>query len=67
MIHPDDMNAVGDWELYGPRSAELPVLVRQLAGAGMRLDDIEALLERALRDELARRETAGDGEGSRAG
>jgi hypothetical protein len=58
MIHPDDVNAVRDWMLYGPKSSEMHVLVERLAETGMRLADIEALLEQALRAELAKREAA---------
>lgn len=56
MIHPDDVNAVRDWMLYGPKSAEMHVLVERLAQTGMRLAEVEALLEQALKNEIARRE-----------
>jgi hypothetical protein len=52
MVHPDDVNAVRDWVLYGPRNAEIPRLVDALAQAGMRLDHIENLIESFLRERL---------------
>ncbi len=52
-IHPDDRDAVYNWELYGPKSGRIPELVIQLAQAGMRLADIEAEIEGVLRDKLA--------------
>ncbi|MBB4041629.1 uncharacterized protein YwgA [Microvirga flocculans] len=58
-IHPDDRDAVYDWELYGPKSGRIPELIIQLAQAGMRLADIEARVEAALQDALAERENDG--------
>lgn len=52
MIHPDDVNGARDWELYGPRNADIPRLVYALAESGMRLDAIEALIEALLREKL---------------
>ncbi|MBZ6078956.1 hypothetical protein [Microvirga puerhi] len=52
MIHPDDVNGVGDWELFGPRKAEIPRLVSALAKRGMRLDEIEDLIEDLLKKKL---------------
>ncbi len=53
MIHPDDVNAVRDWLLFGPRNDEIPRLVDALAETGMRLDEIESLIEATLREKLA--------------
>jgi hypothetical protein len=56
-IHPDDVNGARDWELYGPRNADIPRLVYALAESGLRLDAIESLIEALLRDKLRERET----------
>jgi hypothetical protein len=55
MIHPDDVSKVRAWEIYGPTGAEIPRLVADLAETGMRLAEIEALIEQVLRRELADR------------
>lgn len=61
MIHPDDVSRVRAWEIYGPTDAEISRLVADLADTGMRLAEIEALIEQVLRRELADR-TGGDRE-----
>jgi hypothetical protein len=55
-IHRDDVNGARDWELYGPRNGEIPRLVYALAETGMRLDDVEDLIDALLRDKLRERE-----------
>lgn len=52
VIHPDDLNPVRDWGLFGPRNVEIPRLIDALAEAGMRLDDIESLIVGFLRAKL---------------
>ncbi|WP_147278912.1 hypothetical protein [Paracoccus versutus] len=54
--HPDEA-ALLDWAHYGPKNSDIWNLVRCLAHQhGMRLAEIEALIDSALRSELARRE-----------
>lgn len=52
--HPDN-HELDDWPIYGPKSPVIADLVRALAhDHGMRVVDIELIIERALRDELAK-------------
>lgn len=52
--HPDS-HELDDWPLYGPQNTAIANLVRGLAHTGgMRIVEIEAIIERALRDELAK-------------
>ncbi|QFQ88995.1 hypothetical protein F8A10_16415 [Paracoccus kondratievae] len=54
--HPDEA-ALLDWVHYGPKNSDIWNLVRCLAHQhGMRLAEIEALIDSALRSELKRRE-----------
>ena len=51
--HPDN-HELDDWPQYGPKNPAIADLVRQLAyDRGMRVAEIERIIERALRDELA--------------
>lgn len=55
MPHHPDSHELYDWPQYGPRNTAIADLVWQLAyDRGMRVVDIELVIERALRDELAR-------------
>lgn len=50
--HPDS-HELDDWPLYGPQNTAISNLVWELAHTrGMRVVDIELIIERALRDEL---------------
>lgn len=60
MVHPDDSQSLGDWELFGPRNEMIFKLVKALAERGERLDAIEALIEATLRLRLAELEVASE-------
>lgn len=50
--HPDN-HELDDWPQYGPKNPTIADLVWKLAyDRGMRVADIEIIIERALRDEL---------------
>jgi len=48
VIHPDDVQRLADWDLYGPREPAIGNLVWRLAETGMRLDEVEAVIVEAL-------------------
>ena len=58
MVHPDDTHAVGDGQQFGPPNEAIFKLVKALAERGKRLDEIERLIEFALRLRLAELEAA---------
>lgn len=47
-LHPDFYEGLMDWPLYGPRDSEIADLVLALAGHGVRLADIEAVIKQHL-------------------
>ena len=50
--HPD-IHEINDWLLYGPKNSRIEELVRALTlEAGMRLSEVEGLMELALTDKL---------------
>ena len=53
MSHPDNFSGLLDWPIYGPRDPEIAHLVDALAAEGMRLEEIELVIKRALQDHLA--------------
>lgn len=61
MPHHPDSHELDDWPEYGPKNPAIANLVRALAyDRGMRVTEIERIIERALRDEL----TKGQGDGN---
>lgn len=58
--HPDS-HELDDWPEYGPKNPAISSLVWRLAyDRGMRVADIELIIERALRDEIAKGQGAGN-------
>ncbi|MCV9938273.1 hypothetical protein OIU35_18135 [Boseaceae bacterium BT-24-1] len=61
MAHHPDSHELDDWPECGPKNPAISNLVWQLAhDRGMRVVDIELIIERALREELAK----GQGDGN---
>lgn len=48
MSHPDFYAGLMDWENYGPRDGMIAERVYELAGLGLRLAEIEAVILAAL-------------------
>lgn len=66
--HHPDSHELHDWPQYGPRNTAIADLVSQLAyDRGMRVLDIELIIERALRDELEKGQGDGNLPGSAPG
>ena len=52
MVHPDDTHLLHDWYIYGPRDSVIFELVNALAHKGLRIQEIEKLIEASLRAKL---------------
>ncbi len=56
--HPD-IQALHDWPMYGPKDPRIADLVRELAlDHGLRLEEIETIIEAALRAKLQQLQNA---------